>query len=219
MVYLDQGIIKFLGNPRTGQLKRKPPKIGGFHMAQSFYKISGIPVFLTSEKRTKLNAISDAYKGMGITDILFRKPEDEKKADRERIKTLTNLARESPEKFNDEWVLLNLKGEDARLNACQLLGAYCDYWGATYLEVDGMTAAGFRQFSWPALDTLILHIYNKSTLTKFLSMLGSSRGGTTTSFVLNIGKLTSLEGTLEHFDLKFESFTLKCGKDCQMVPN
>jgi hypothetical protein len=186
----------------------------------SYCEINKQHVFLSHQREAKVNGLALANKDatFRVSSKIAGRPAA-CEADQLRFQYLSELFRRDPEAFYREWVEFDLRDQEARDNAWDLLYDYCALYGIGYL-VDLRSEIGtiFADLAgdssrYPMGRIFGLRVLGGHTLASFFHL----RPRLAVTLIIDTSQAVRAYGTLTTFQLEFRHCTFNCRKDFSVV--
>jgi hypothetical protein len=189
-------------------------------VSMPYYEINGKPVFLSHQREAALNGLALAHKDTSfrVSSKIAGQPAA-READELRFQYLSELFKRDPEAFYREWVEFDIRDQEARDNAWDLLYDYCALYKIGELvdlrsEMGAVIAdlAG-DSHTYPMGRIFGLRVLGGHTVASFFRL----RPRSVITLVIDTSQLVRACGILTTFRLEFRHCTFHCGKDFRVV--
>lgn len=185
-----------------------------------YYEINSKPVFLSHKREAALNGLALAQKDAKFrVSSKFAGRPAAREADGLRFQYLTELFKRDPAAFQREWVEFDLRDQEARENAWDLLYDYCAVYNIGELvdlrSENGAIIADLvgDSYTHPMGRIFGVRVLGAYTLASFFHL--RPRSGVT--LVIDTSQVISACGVLTNFRLECRHCAFHCGQDFNVV--
>ena len=185
-----------------------------------YYEINSKPVFLSHKREAALKGLALAQKDANfrVSSKIAGQPAA-READGLRFQYLTELFKRDPDAFQREWVEFNLRDQEARENAWDLLYDYCALYNIGELvdlrSENGAIIADLvgDSYTYPMGRIFGVRVLGAYTLASFFHL----RPRSAVTLVVDTSQVVRACGVLTSFQLECRHCAFHCGKDFSVV--
>jgi len=185
-----------------------------------YYEINSKAVFLTQKREAALNGLALAHKdGRFRVSSKIAGQTAASEADKLRFQYLSELSERDPETFQRDWVEFDLRDQEARDNAWDLLYDYCAFYRIGEL-VDLRTESGAiladlvgDSYTYPMGRIFGMRVLGTNTVVSSFYL----RPRPTVTLVIDTSQVVRACGVLSNFQVECQHCVFHCGKDLSVV--